>query len=68
MNENYRVSVAKMIESHKTSYLVCLDKPDRPLDAKPWDEGRITPYRSEIKSRVVHEAKVWAKFLNTEVT
>lgn len=35
MNENYRVSVAKMTESHKTSYLVCLDKPDRPLDAKP---------------------------------
>lgn len=67
-NNKYRVSIVKMTENHKTTYWVCLDKPDRPIDADPWTRGRITPYKSEIKSRAVSEAKTWANFLNTEVS
>src|ERR1035437_564646 len=45
----YRVSVQKMVESgNRVKWVVCLDRPERPLDAKPWDKGRITPFQSAI--------------------
>lgn len=59
----FRVSVQTMVESHQTSYLVCLDRGDRPLDAKPWDPGRITPYQTLVKSQADFEAGEWSEFL-----
>lgn len=62
------VTVNVMQESHQTTYWVCLDRGDRPKDAKPWDEGRITPFKHTNKEYADEEAKSWAKFLGVEVT
>lgn len=62
------VSVAEMVESHRTTYWVCLDKSDRSTDAKPWDDGRITPFKHENKQYADAEARVWANFLGVGVT
>lgn len=59
----YRVGVETMKESHQITYWVCLDRPDRALDAAPWDKGRITPFKSTILEHVNHEAEKWARFL-----
>ena len=59
----FRVSVQVMKESHQTTYWVCLDKADRPLDAMPWDGGRITPFKHTNKEYAEQEAKDWAEFL-----
>lgn len=58
----FRVSVNRMVESHRTTYWVCLDRPDRPIDAKPWDAGRMTPYCTEFLDRANLEGQEWAKF------
>lgn len=64
----FRVAVHAMKESHRTTYHVCLDRGDRPLDAKPWDKGRICPYMSEHRDRADFTAAEWAAFLGVEVT
>jgi hypothetical protein len=66
--KTFRVSVQKMVESHRETYWVCLDRGDRPLDAKPWDKGRITPFMFEEKYKADYEAESFAKFLGVEVT
>lgn len=68
MAKPFRVSVNKMVESHRDTYWVCLDKGDRPLDAMPWDDGRMTPFTTEIKEHAEIEAESWAEFLGVEVT
>lgn len=60
----FRVSVQEMVESHQTTYWVCLDRPDRPLGAMPWDKGRITPHYFKKKEHAEFEAKQWECFLN----
>lgn len=62
----FRVSVLKMVESHRETYWVCLDRGDRPLDAKPWDDGRITPYTSMYVDRANDTAEEYAEFLGVE--
>ena len=57
-----------MVESHRETYHVCLDRGDRPIDAMPWDKGRITPYYSEHKDRAIFTAEEWAEFLGVEVS
>lgn len=64
----FRVSVQKMVESHRETWWVCLDRGDRPLDAKPWDKGRITPYMSTNKEHADFTAKEFADFLGVEVS
>ena len=59
----FRVSVQEMRESNRTTFWVCLDRGDRPLDAKPWVDGRITPFKSENKEHADIEAERWTKFL-----
>ena len=59
----FRVSVQEMKESQRTTFWVCLDRGDRPLDAKPWVDGRITPFKSENKEHADIEAERWTKFL-----
>lgn len=60
----YRVSVATMRESCGESYLVCLDHPSRPLDASPFEPGRITPVRRPVREEAEFEAAEWSLFLN----
>ena len=67
-NPPFRVKVSVMEDSHQTTYWVCLDRGDRPADAKPWDDGRITPFRSKIREHAEIEAAKWAEFLGVEVT
>lgn len=62
-SSGFRVSVQRMIESHRTTYWVCIDRPDRPVDAKPWEEGRMTHYYSESVERANEEGQAWAEFL-----
>jgi hypothetical protein len=65
----FRVSVQKMVESgNRITWWVCLDRGDRPIDAMPWDKGRITPYMSAIKERADFTAEEFAEFLGVEVT
>ena len=62
----FRVSVGKMSESHQDTYWVCLDRGDRPLDAKPWDKGRITPFKTNIADNAYTDAREWAEFLGAD--
>ena len=62
------VTVNMMKESHQATYWVCLDRGDRPKDAMPWDDGRITPFKHTNKEYADEEAKSWAKFLGVKVT
>jgi hypothetical protein len=65
----FRVSVQKMVESgDRVTWWVCLDRGDRPLDAKPWDKGRITPYMTPTKEHADFTAKEFADFLGVEVS
>ena len=66
--ETFKVSVAEYVESHQTTYLVCLERGDRPEGAMPWDDGLITPFRHKNRDYVKAEAETWAKFLGVEVT
>lgn len=66
-NDNdYRVSVAKMTETHQITYIVCLDQPDRHINANPWDDGRITPSSHVNKDHAISEANSWAQFLKVK--
>lgn len=61
----FRVSVLPMYEAGKEpTFMVCIDHPDRPQEAKPWDDGRITPFHSKIREHAELEAQVWREFLN----
>lgn len=64
----FRVSVKPMKESHRGTYRVThwvtIDRPDRPLDAQPWDVGRITPFMSESEENAKFEAEGWEEFFN----
>lgn len=68
MEKPFVVRVAKMRESHRTTYWVTLDRGDRPKDAKPWDGGRITPFMHENEEFANDEAEKWAEFLGVKVT
>lgn len=58
------VTVGTLTASNGVSYVVCLDRPDRPADAKPWDDGRMTPFTTSIKENAEAEAAAWDEFLN----
>lgn len=58
----YRVSVEPMETSSGTSYLVCIDHPSRPLDAKPWDKGRMTPSWHPLQEDAETQAQEWREF------
>ncbi len=62
----FRVGVSKMTESHQVTYWVYLDRGDRPLDAKPWDDGRITPFKTKIADNAYTDACEWAEFLGAD--
>jgi hypothetical protein len=64
----YVVKVNKMEESHRVTWWVCIDRADRPQDAKPWDEGRMTPFMHENKEYADIEAMRWAEFFGVLVT
>lgn len=57
------VSVNTMEASNGTSYVVCVDRSDRPENAKPWDAGRWMPYSSAFRERAEQEADDIRKFL-----
>lgn len=60
--ERFQVSVQTMRESKGESFMVCIDHPDRPLDAKPWDGGRMTPYSTPTRENAEMEAETWRRF------
>lgn len=60
----FRVSMGEVRASNGTSWVVCLDRPDRPVDAKPWDPGRITPFESSNKEHVENEVQEWTEFFD----
>ena len=63
----FRVSVATMKASNGTTYLVCIDRWDRPADAKSWDAGRVHPFESAVRENAESEAAMWAAFLGAEL-
>jgi hypothetical protein len=67
-SSNFRVSVQTMKESHRETYYVCIDRPCRPIEANPWDDGRMMPYMTEVKERAEHYAQEWADFFDVKVS
>lgn len=58
------VKVLPMPASNGVTYLVILDRADRPEGAGPWDNtGRITPINRNDVREANEEATTWAKFL-----
>ncbi len=63
----FKVSIGTMVESHQTTYMVCLTRSDRPADLSPLDStGRITPCQRHDLEEAEFEAMEWARFLNVE--
>ena len=58
----FKVSVATLVASNGTTYVVCIDHPDRPLTAKPWDKGRMQVFTSSIEDHANMECKRWVCF------
>ena len=65
----FQVYIAKMVESHRETYLVTLINKDiRAKDADIFDStGKITPFMSENLEYAEMEAATWADFLGTTV-
>jgi len=65
----FGVSVGKMVESHRVTYLVNLvNKKLRPANATILDpDGVMTPMQTEKFEDAQFEAGEWAEFLGTEV-
>jgi hypothetical protein len=63
-----RVHVEPMQSSNGLTYVVCLDRGDRPQDAAPWDSGRLTPINRSNVDEANDEGARWAKFLGVPFT
>jgi hypothetical protein len=48
--------------------VVCLDRGDRPADAAPWDNGRMTPINRNDVREANDEGARWASFLGVPFT
>lgn len=60
----FKVTVARMVESCGTSYMVVLDNADRTPETSFMDSiGRITPMQHANLDYVAQEAREWAEFL-----
>jgi hypothetical protein len=66
--KKYKVTVLPMSASNGVTYVVCLTHPDRPVDAKLWDEGIITPINRNDVEEANIEGQQWADFLGAEFT
>lgn len=64
----FRVGVVPLEASNGVTYVVCLDRGDRAENAKPWDDGRMTPINRNSFSEANYEGAEWAKFLGVEFT
>ena len=58
----FRVSVTAMRASNGTTYVVCLDRTDRGLNAMAWHKGRITPINRNSLEEANDEGAHWARF------
>jgi len=58
----FNVSFAKMVASNKTTFIVTIDHPDRPKDAKPWDSGRMQVFETPIEKHAYLEMERWKCF------
>lgn len=58
----FRVSVQPLTASNGTTHVVCIDHPTRPLDAAPWDGGRMTPSQHKDPAHAAIEAEAWREF------
>ena len=59
---SFKVVVNTMIEAGRERYFVTIYHPERPADAKPWDEGRIDVYDTYIKENAESEKAGWEDF------
>jgi len=65
--QEFKVDVAKMVASNGTTFIVTVDHPDRPKDAKPWDTGRMEIFTTSIEKHAYLEMRRWKAFFdNTE--
>lgn len=62
----FSVKVAPMQASNGVTYLVCLDRADRPADAMPWAPGRLTPINRNSLAEANDEGQAWADFLGVD--
>lgn len=65
MEGKFSVIVSEMHESNgRVTFYVNIDRPDRPSDAMPWDDGRMSPFSSSKKDEAEIMAYRWDLFLN----
>lgn len=69
----FRVTVAKMTESHQVTYHVRLNNglppsEDSDLECDGAAGSGLTPYHSTSEDNAEHEARAWAEFLGVDVT
>lgn len=64
----FRVTVNPLRASNGITYVVCLDRGDRALDAMPWDNGRITPINRNSLEEANYAGQEWAEFLGVAFT
>lgn len=64
--KTFKVSVNKMVASNGTTFIVCVDHPDRPEDAKPWDTGRMEVFASSVQEHAEQTKDDWDNFFNNK--
>ena len=60
----FKVVVNTMIEAGRERYFVTIYHPERPADAKPWDEGRMDVYDTFIEENAKFERDSWQEFFD----
>lgn len=62
VKEEFKVTVNKLTASNGVTFVVCVDHPDRPKDAMPWDEGRMQVFDTSNEKHATIEAARWEAF------
>ena len=65
-SSDFRVSVGKVTASNGITWVVNIDHPNRPLNADPWDKGRICVFETVYEEHATITKDEWEKFLNYE--
>jgi len=62
----FTVKFNKLVASNGTTFVVTVDHPDRPKNAKPWDSGRMQVFETSIEKHAYLEMVHWQDFFNNK--
>jgi len=61
---DFEVRLGKMTNTNEIRYYVSVIHPNQPVDAAPWDEGRMDVFSSTNKAHAEQEKQRWQDFFN----